>query len=92
MVIAGGPAAPTGESEAEVFLHRELAVDPPSFRHERDARTRDVLRVTPDERSAVEANVAAAHADESHDRVERRGLPCAVRADETDDLAPVDLE
>ena len=46
----------------------------------------------PAKRPLAEQDVAGARRDESHDRVQGRGLAGAVRADETDDLARRDLQ
>src|SRR5262249_5077815 len=84
--------AATGEAEAQVFLHRQLAEDAAALGHERDAAPRDFLRPAADDRRPVEPDVTAADRRGAHDRVERRRLPGAVRPDQADDLPGAHLE
>ena len=90
--LAGVVPAPCREPEPKVLLHREVAEDPPSLRHERDAGTGDRLRTPATERGAGEPHVAACRRHDAHDRVQRRRLAGAVRADQTDELALCDAE
>ena len=71
---------------------RELGEEPPPLGDERDAALRDRLRAAAAERAIAEADLAASRRDQPHDRVQRRRLPRAVRADEPDDLAGRDVE
>ena len=59
----------------------------PPLRDERDPAPRDRLGRAAAQRPVAEADLAAARRDEPHDRVQRRRLPRAVRADQPDDLA-----
>ncbi len=85
-------AVPADESEPQVLLDGQLGEDAPALGDERDAAARDRLRLPSSDRRAAEPDVAGAHADEADDRVQRRRLPRAVRADQADDLALADLE
>ena len=80
------------EPEAQVLLDGQLAEDPAALGDERDARPRDRLGSPAAERAAVEADVSCRRGDEAHDRVQRRRLAGAVRADQADDLAALQLE
>ena len=91
----GGDAtacAPRCEAEAEVLLDGQLREDAPALGYERDAAARDLLGRPADQRRAAEPDVAAYDRGDAHDRVQRRRLAGAVRADQTDDLAGTDLE
>src|SRR5581483_335857 len=84
--------APRRESEAEVLLDSQLGEDAAALGDERDAGARDLLGTAAAQRPPVEAHVAAAHGRGAHDRVQRRRLAGAVRADEPDDLTRLHLE
>ena len=90
--VAVRALAACGEAEPEVLHHRQLTEDAASLGHERDSAPGDALGADADERRAVVPDVAADDGCGAHDRVERRRLPRAVRADETDDLAAPDDE
>src|SRR5204863_4188448 len=75
-----------GEAEAEVLLHGELAEDAASLWYERHAAPGHLFRRMPEDRRAVEPDVAAGDRGRAHDRVERRRLPGAVGPDQPDDL------
>ena len=65
----------------------------PPLGHERDPAARDVLgRAAAERRSRRAGSSPPRGGDEPHDRVQRRRLAGAVRADQPDDLAPPDLE
>ena len=82
-----------GEPEPEVLGDGQVRVDPAALGDERDARASDAPRCArPRIDAAGEADLAAVHRDEPHDRVERRRLAGAVRADQADDLPAADLE
>ena len=87
MSSAGAAAAPRREPEPEVLLHGELGEEPPPLRDERDTARAIALGRSSAERGHREADLAARERDEPHDRVERRRLAGAVRADQADDLA-----
>src|SRR5262249_32745016 len=80
------------KAEPKVLLHRELAEDAPAFVHERHAAPRHLSRPAPNNRGPVEPDIAATDRRRAHDRVERRGLPGAVRPDQPDDLPGSHLE
>jgi hypothetical protein len=80
------------EAKPEVLRHRQLAKDAPAFRHERNAPPRDALGAEAAERRTVVPYLAPDDRCGAHDRVERRRLPRAVWADETDDLAAPDVK
>ncbi len=90
--IGATTSASRREAEPEVLLDRQLREDPPPFGHERNPAARDLLGRTSEERLGAEANIAADHRSNTHDRVERRRLAGPVRADQADDLAGSDLE
>ena len=85
-------ARPGREPEPQVLLDRELGEEPAALRDESDPAPRDRLGRAPAQRSLAEADLARARRDEPHDRVQRRRLPRAVRADQPDDLAGRDAQ
>src|SRR6185437_15064129 len=74
------PAVRTAAPDVQVFQHRELREDAPVLRHPTDAEARDLVGLEAHEIVAVIAHVAPAPADETHDRLHRRGLARAVAA------------
>ena len=89
--VVAGARATGGEAEAQVLLDGQLGEDAAPFGHERDAVARDVLGPAAEQRDVAEAHVAGRRSD-AHDRVQRRRLAGAVRADQPDDLAGRHLE
>src|SRR5262249_26272443 len=81
-----------GQAELEVLVDRQVRIDPPALRYQGNPRPRDPLGRETADRAALETNVAAGGTDDGHDRVERRALACAVRADQADDLALPDAK
>ena len=90
--VATAVRAAGREPEAEVLLDRELAEDPPALRHERHACARDRLGALPPQRAPAQPDLAGRRRHDAHDRVQRRRLAGAVRADQADDLALVDAQ
>src|SRR4029079_2561128 len=86
------PVLTRHQPEPEVLLDRQLGEDPPAFGHERDATARDRLRLAPDDRRPVDADIACARPHKADDGVQRRRLAGAVRPDQPDDLARTDRE
>ena len=86
-VAAAGPA-PRREPEAEVLLdgERRRRSAGPSGTSATPARAID-SELRPPQRAAAQPDLAGATAARAHDRVQRRRLARAVRADQADDLA-----
>ncbi len=84
--------AAAGKPEAQILLDAQLGEDAPPFGHERDPGAGDVLGGPAAEIPVAETDRARRDGGRAHDRVQRRGLPGAVRADEPDDLSGLDLE
>src|SRR5262249_56395183 len=84
--------APAGDTEPQVLLDRELGKNAAARGNRGDTAAGDVCRARPDELAAVEAHGARSGPRRPHDRVQRRRLAGAVRADQADDLARVHLE
>ena len=80
------------EPEPEVLVHRELCEEASPLGDECDTGSRDGLGRASAKRPVAEADLASASGHEPHDRVQRRRLPGAVRADEPDELAGRDGE
>src|SRR4029079_15734849 len=85
--LAGGEA---GESagELEVFESAQVVVEVRLFRQESQARAARGLF----DRNTEEPRTAGARLDEAGEELERRGLPRAVRSQQSHDLARADLQ
>jgi hypothetical protein len=79
-------------SELEVVGDGEVREDAASLRHVRHAFAGDDVRLHAADVLAVERDLALARLEQARDRAERGGLARAVRADEGDDLALLDVE
>ena len=74
-------------ADAQILRHGQVRKDPAALRHERDAARDDLVGRFSDQIRTVQQNFAGLRPDQTGDGLQRRGLACAVRADEGDDLA-----
>src|SRR5262249_42891755 len=72
--------------------HRHVQEEPQRLERPRDALARDLVRRKPDDRLAVEEDVALVRLVDAGDQVEERRLAGAVRADHAHDLVLVHVE
>ena len=86
-----GEAAAQG-GEAEIFPHRQLAEDLHFLEGPPDAAPRHLMQLEPAERRAVMQDAAGIGAQQVGDQVEDRALARAVRPDQADHGAGLDLE
>jgi hypothetical protein len=86
------PRALRVAAEQQVVPHRHLGEELAPLRHLHDPALDDLHRRAAPERRAVERHRAGARPQDAGDRLQRRRLPGAVRADEGDDLAGGHLE
>ena len=86
------PVAAKEGAEIQVLAHRELGEDEAPLGHLRDAELDDVVRRQLVDGGAVPDNFARARMEYAADGHERRGLACAVGADEGDYLPVVDAD
>src|SRR4051812_45999708 len=92
-VLADALRVPARErAHLEVLEDRHAREDPPALGRLRDADLGDGVARQPLDLGAVEDDAAHPRRHDARDRAQRRRLAGAVRADERDDLAFVDLE
>ena len=84
--------APDRRAEQQIFGHRQTGENVPAFRHQRDALRDHVLKRNSAERLAGECHGARGWRDDPGDGENQRALAGAVRADDADDLAFIDLQ
>ena len=85
-------AAATGLAEREVLAHGQRREHAPALRDERDAGARQHVRAPAGQVAAVDADAAAARAQQPGDRVDERRLADAVAAEDRDRAALGQLE
>ena len=76
----------------DVLHHAHVQEEPQRLERARDAALADLVRLEADEAFPLEQDVAAVRPVDAGDQVEERRLPRAVRPDDADDLALVDVD
>ena len=76
----------------QVLLHGQAAEHAAALRHLRQAQADDLVRLHLADGLAAVVDLAALQLQQTGDRVHRRGLARAVRTDQGDDLALIDME
>ena len=74
------------------FPRRSDSEHAPPLGHERDAAGDDLVGGFAEERLTVEGNAAGFGLHEARDGLQRGGFACAVRADERNDFALLDVQ
>src|SRR3546814_19920375 len=86
--LLGNARAAQEGAHLQVLRDRHLAEHVVDLRHIADAAAHDAVGSPAGDVAAVEADRAAAQAEQSEDRLQRRRLAGPVGPDDADDLAP----
>ena len=76
----------------QILVNRHLRKDTPSLRHMCDPHLHDLMRRRLRDILSEKGNRSAGLLHQSRDRMKRRRLPGAVRPDQSDDLALIDMK